>query len=359
MTFSSLELCSLRTTDQKLEKLFSLCLRTLSASEREGLFDGTGKKWQDMYSLVIGGYAHMLYTADTRRRIRTLSAISAVFPDADPALILFYPEMLNTYYLYTERAGDISTLIQPAADALLKMQEKYGDGDGLLERCAVSELPFCYGEENAILNAAFVGAILTLYRLSRITQTEVSLPFSRRSLLDAFHARYFDQKKRLYHLSSLSSETPAEAQTLPLYYGFPHEDGQTEMADCIARSPLSDSVGFTYFMVRALGQVEQYDDELSLLLTSDPSSYLGMLYAHCETAGDAWRVSQIRHPVYPGAVGPLIILLLDTFGVDASALFKGISSSTPNVPPILQYELTLPFERGITTFSSDEIDRLV
>ena len=81
-------------------------------------------------------------------------------------------------------------------------------------------------------------------------------------------------------------------------------------------------VQFAYFVLKALGKIGAYEDELRLLLNESEHSWVNMLREGATTCFEAWGKDQKWNCslCHPWACAPIIIIVEDILKIDPGTL---------------------------------------
>lgn len=338
--------CVLHSSDELMNQIFDICKNGVRYGSQENFVDCPSReKGQYLGDNTIIGHSHMLLSGDLRlyrkaieqfgRSSFVCGGLMAVVPGHFMQEIadfsLQWPMQVMTYYHYS---GDTAFLqeMYPYAEGLLQHFEKFEREDGLLEGVTDKwnlvdwpqglrdnydfELtkPIGPGCHN-VINALYIGCVSSVNEIRQLLGVafENRLPKLKKSFLAAF----YDKEKGLFTDSEQSTHHALHANVLPLLLHIAPEESVSAIVDKIRTKRFACGVYFSYFVMKALAEVAEYELIYDLLSSDDEHSWGNMLKEGATTCFEAWGKDQKWNTslCHPWASGPVPVLIEDIIGL--------------------------------------------
>ena len=337
-----------------LEDIFHLCKHTLKVGTQEGILDCIQReKGQYLGDFTVSGLSYLYLTGDThfyRKVLLDFAATSrinkgllAVAPGSLRQEIadfsLQYPLQVMNYYKYTGDGETVKALL-PVIDGILEHFGAFERPDGLLQGVTDKwnlvdwpdnlrddydcQLPLSTGPDIAhnVLNAFYVGA----YKVTEELKAAVGMEFTSRfeTLKQSFQAAFFDESTGLFKDTEESKHHSLHSNAVAAYYGLAPESSRSKIAEHIRAKGLCCGVQMSYFVLKALGILGDYEGERQLLLNETDHSWANMLREGATTTFEAWGKDQKFNTslCHPWATAPIIII-----AEDLEKIINGVSYS--------------------------------
>ena len=157
-------------------------------------------------------------------------------------------------------------------------------------------------------------------------QTILGLPVSDRSekRVKSFLDKFYDEEKKCFCDTPDKSHSALHSNVIPAFYGFAPEESKPVIREMIKQKGLSCGTQFSYFVLKALGQVGTLEDQLQLLTNESEHSWVNMLREGATTTYEAWGKDQKSNTSFchPWGCSPVIVLIEDILKVDPSEFGK-------------------------------------
>ncbi|MCC8130584.1 MAG: family 78 glycoside hydrolase catalytic domain [Ruminococcus sp.] len=334
------EKIALTSDIEHLEDIWKICRNALKIGTQEGFLDcPTREKGQYLGDFTVSGLAYLYLTGDAEIYRKTLfdfadsarvcPGLLAVAPSSYMQEIadfsLQYPLQILNYFNYT---GDIETVRQllPTVRGVLDFFRDFERYDGLLEGEIgkwnlvdwPSNLRDGYTLPNEregfipchnVLNAFYIGAMQTENELSEILGEPIRHDISGHK--SAYISTFYNPKTALFCDLEDKSHSSLHSNALPAFFGILPEGNC--IADFIKEKGLACGVQFSYFTLKALANLGEYEAELSLITNETDHSWVNMLCEGATTCFEAWGKSQKWNTslCHPWASSPIIAIVED------------------------------------------------
>ena len=355
--------CVLKTNDPVLSQVFDLCKRTVQYGCQETYVDcPTREKGQYLGDLTITSASHLWLTGDGRLLRKALEdfclsvffcpGMTAVAPGSLMQEIADYSLQFPIVALrYYEFSGDrdFLALCLKACRNIRSYFRRYRRPDGLLEQ--VSEkwnmvdwpenLRDGYGFPltrpaigpgvHNVINAFYIGFLIKMDEIEQILGcTRPQQKQEIRRLTDAFQNAFLDRKRGIYVDAELSpapqadsaSKNPApghaslHSNILPVYFGFYDRSCTETLTDFLLEKGMCSGVYMTWFQMKALCRLGQYDAVYHMITSTGENSWYNMIREGATTCFEAWGKNQKWNTslCHPWATGPISVLIEDFLG---------------------------------------------
>ena len=326
-----------------LQDIFELCKHTLKVGTQEGILDCIQReKGQYLGDFTVSGLAYLYATGDTQFYRKVLFDFAATAPISKGILAvapgslrqeiadfsLQYPLQVMNYYKYT---GDVDTVkaLLPVIEGILEHFSRFCRSDGLLQGVTDMwnlvdwpsnlrdnydcELPMNTGPDIAhnVLNAFYVGAHKITEELKIAAGVEFTPRFE--ELKKAYVEAFFDKTAGLFKDTEISNHHSLHSNVVAAYYGLAPDSSRKKIAEHIKSKGLCCGVQFSYFVLKALANLGDYEGELALLLNETDHSWANMLREGATTTFEAWGKDQKFNTslCHPWATAPVVIVAED------------------------------------------------
>lgn len=334
--------CVLKTDDDKLQKIFTLCKNTIKYSTQYSFIDcPTREKGQYLGDAFIAGHSHALLTGKTdmlEKAILDFAETSSVCPGlmavsscsfmqeiADYSLI--FGEMLLLAYSLNKNRKFLEKYYDTARGIILHF-EKFKRDDGLIA-CVNDKWNLVDWPENLrdgydfellnpikatgvhnVINAYYAGAVKTLNEIEDILGAEKSFDFEalKRSYIAAF-----SRENGLFADSEVSDHFSLHSNVFALYFDLVPSTAKGAVADYIVQKSFSCGVYVSYFLLKALCRAGRRDDAYKLIVNESERGWMNMLREGATTCFEAWGKEQ-KHNLslcHPWATSAVPIILED------------------------------------------------
>ncbi len=340
-------LSEFKCKNKLMEDIFNLCKHTLKVGTQEGILDCIQReKGQYLGDFTVSGLAYLYVTGDTQFYKKVLydfattarinKGLLAVAPGSLRQEIadfsLQYPLQVMNYYKYT---GDTETVrnLLPVIDGILEHFKKFERPDGMLRGvtdkwnlvdwpdnlrdnydCPLTQ-PIGEDIVHNVINAFYVGA----YKITEELKTAAGVDFAPKfeTLKAAYVNAFFDESAGLFKDTEVSSHHSLHSNTVAAYFGLNPENCREKIAKHIRKKGLCCGVQMSYFVLKALGILGDYEGELQLLLNEGEHSWANMLREGATTTLEAWGKDQKFNTSFchPWATAPIIIIAEDLDGL--------------------------------------------
>lgn len=334
---------TLETDIKHLKDIWKICINSLKYGAQESLLDcPTREKGTYLGDFTVSGLAHMYITNDTEFYKKTLFDFAAtskvckgLMGIANCSMMqeiadfsLQYPMQLLNYYKFT---GDLSTVkkLYPVASGVLEYFEQFKRNDGLLEnvndKWNLVDWPQnlrdnyeAYIDKNKdgidchnVLNAFYIASAMAVNELAKILGLKIIYDIE--SLKEAFINAFYNHKTNLFCDTEKLSHSSLHSNALPLCFGIATEQMYGYIKDFIVSKGLCCGVQFSYFVLKALGEIGAYEEQLELLVNESEHSWVNMIREGATTCFEAWGKAQKWNTslCHPWACAPIIILFED------------------------------------------------
>ncbi len=334
------EKIALESDIKYLPEIWQICRNALKIGTQEGFLDcPTREKGQYLGDFTVSGLAYLYLTGDAGMYRKTLfdfadsakicPGLMAVAPSGYMQEIadfsLQYPLQVLNYYKYT---GDIETVrkLLPTVRGVLDFFRRYERHDGLIEGemgkwNIVDWSPnfrdgYTLPNEREgfipchnVINAFYIGAMQTENDLAVIVGE------SPRHNVEPYKAAYinafYSPETGLFCDLEDKAHSALHSNALPAFFGI-LPDGN-HISDFIKEKGLSCGVQFSYFVLKALANLGEYETELSFLTNESDHSWINMLREGATICFEAWGRDQKWNTslCHPWASAPIIAIVED------------------------------------------------
>ena len=239
------------------------------------------------------------------------------------------------YYQYTKDLETVKELY-PVVCGVLEYFEQYEREDGLLlhvdEKWNLIDWPLNLrdgyelpgGEHDRmrpchnVVNAHYIGSVISLQKLQEILGIKESDKAER--LKASFLKAFYDEEKKIFYDTPERKHSALHSNVLPVFYGIAPEESWDTIREVIMEKGLRCGTQFSYFVLKALGKMGAYEDELKLMTNESIHSWVNMIKEGATTCFEAWGKEQKSNTslCHPWSCAPIIVLIEDILKVDPS-----------------------------------------
>lgn len=339
------EKCILTSNVKWAEDIWKLCVNTLKWSVQEGFLDCPSReKGQYLGDFTVSGLAYLYITGDSKMYRKTLfdfaettrvcKGLLSVAPGSLMQEIadfsLQYPMQVLQYYKYTK---DIKTLreLYPIVHGVVEYFEQYEREDGLIANVTdkwnlidwpdnlrddyeMSDKVTCHN----VLNAHYIGAIGNLQKIQKILNIDVEKQLEKQK--KAFLNAFYDKNRKIFYDTPESSHSALHSNVLPIFYEIAPKESWNTIKNIIMEKGLVCGTQFSYFVLKSLGKMSAYDEELKLLTNESQHSWVNMIKEGATTCFEAWGKEQKWNTslCHPWSCAPIIAFIEDILKEDPS-----------------------------------------
>ena len=340
-------MCTLRTNDEALARIFTLCKNTIHYGVQDGYLDcPTREKGQYLGDALIAARAQAWLSGSTQLLRKCIDQFAGTL-DFCPGLLavapgslmqeiadfsLLYGELLLLDYQFT---GDKEFLARyyPAVRKTAAYFHKYEAKDGLLEQVAEKwnlvdwpenlrdaydfalSRPIVAAGCHNVVNALYVGAVKTLNQIEQILGYASSLSWE--TLREAFLRRFYRPEKKLFADSDKGEHTALHSNIYPLYFGLAPEESRDTIRDLIMEKGLCCGVMLSYFLLKGLARNGYWEEMYQLLVNDTEHGWLQMLRDGATTCLEAWGKEQKWNTSFfhPWGTAPISVIIEEICGI--------------------------------------------
>ena len=369
-------LCTVKSSDKRLEAIFAICKQAVKCGTQEGYIDcPTREKGQYLGDAIVTANAQVWLTGSTemlRKCIRQFAQTSAICPGlmgvapgsfmqevADFSLL--WSQLLLLDYRFT---GDRSFLreMYPVAKGILEHFSKYQGEDGLLYQVAdkwnlvdwpenlrdnydftLSRPVVAPGCHN-VVNALFVGAAKTLGEIEAILGMKESMNWE--MLANAYIEAFYRKESGLLADSKTSNHSALHSNLYALYFGLLPREKEEKIADFLVEKGFCCGVFASYFMLKGLARVGRFDAVYQLLVNESEHGWMQMVREGASACFEAWGKDQKWNTslCHPWASAPISVLIECIAGIIPDPTQKDGLRHEPHVPKSLkELRIQVPF----------------
>lgn len=368
------EKCKFQSSSDLLNRIWEICKNGVKYGAQEVYVDCPSReKGQYLGDATVTTHSHLYLSGDLRLFKKCLEdfalstyicpGIMAVSPGSFMQEIadfsLQWPYQLLNYYM---QSGDIDFLreMYPIAEGIIGYFKNYQRPDGLLEN--VDEKwnlvdwpdnlrdnydfnltkPVSDGCHN-VINAFFCGAVSTLNEIRKILGIKYVDEFQ--ALKEAFIKAFYNTDFKLFCDSKVSSHASLHANMLPLFWELVPNEAEKSVVELIRRKKLNCGVYNSYFLLKGLAKVGEYELVYDLLTSEHEHSWANMLKEGATTCFEAWGKDQKWNTslCHAWASAPISVIIEDVMGIKpAKPGWKEISFN-PNLPESIKH-ISIEFE---------------
>ena len=372
-------LCTVRSSDKRLEEIFCICKNAVKLGTQEGYLDcPTREKGQYLGDAVVTSLSQVWLTGTVemlRKCIDQFAQTAEICPGlmavAPGALMqeiadfsLLWPKLLLTDYQFTGDKQFLAKYYQTARGVLNHFR-KYARDDGLLVTVAdkwnlvdwpenlrdgydfeLSRPTVAQGCHN-VVNALYIGAVGMVSRIGQILGKKDSYDFM--ELKKSYIQEFYCPEKQLFLDSGHSRHTSLHSNVYALYFGLCPAGSEGGIADFLVEKGLCCGTMLSFFYLKALARCGRYHDVYQTIVNDSKYGWMNMVREGASACFEAWGKEQKWNTslCHPWASAPIPVLIEDIAGFvpdpgrDRGFCFK------PHIPEeVRELSVTVPF-RGI------------
>jgi alpha-L-rhamnosidase len=380
------EKCKFQSSDELLNSIWKMCKNGVKYGSQEVYVDCPSReKGQYLGDATVTTHSHLYLSGDLSLFKKCLKdfalstyicpGVMAVAPGsfmqeiADFSLQWSY-QLLNYY----KHSGDIEFLreMYPIAEGITTYFKKYQRADGLVQNVKEKwnlvdwpdnlrdkydfnlSLPVSDGCHN-VINAFFCGAVKTVNKIRDILGIEYNDEFS--SLRDSYIKAFYNNDVKLFNDSTVSSHNSLHSNMLPLFWGLVPKEAEKSVVELIRKKRLNCGVYNSYFLLKGLANVGEYELIYDLITSQDEHSWANMLKDGATTCFEAWGKDQKWNTslCHPWASSPISVIIEDIIGLKPAREGWEEILFTPHIPKSLQ-SIAVAFETIKGTVSMEYKD---
>ena len=340
------EIRHVSTTLPHLENIWTICSNAVRISSQGALLDCPSRE-KGMYlgDFTVSGLSHLYLTDDSKYYKKILrdfantchickgmmAVANSSFMQEIADFSLQYPLQILNYFGYTKDYETVKELL-PVTKEIIGHFEIYARADGLIDNfkdkwnlvdwpmnlrdgydatiLPQEEILDCHN----VLNAFYIGAKDTVNALCAIVgEKEI---YNTKPLKEAFINAFYNPDSGLFCDSEKKTHSSLHSNALPLYWEIAPEHMRTNLKNFILKKGLCCGVQFSYFVLKGLGKMGAYKEELELIVNESEHSWVNMLREGATTCFEAWGKDQKWNTslCHPWASAPIIALCEDLDG---------------------------------------------
>lgn len=366
--------CVFQSSNPLLNDIWEICKNGVKFGAQEVFVDcPTREKGQYLGDATVTASSHVYLSGDLRlykKCLQDFAASANICPGlmtcAPGSLMqeiadfsLQFPLQLMNYY---KHSGDLAFLKEmlPVAEGLIHYFKKYQREDGLLvhvsEKWNLVDWPENLRDNydfdlsvgsgagcHNVLNAFFCGAVKTLDEmrecLGLASENEYDM------LKEAYIRAFYRVDANLFVDSVVSSHSALHSNALPLFFGLVPEEAIPQVVALIKEKRLACGVYFSYFVLKGLSNVGEYELVYDLITSMDEHGWANMLREGATACFEAWGKEQKWNTslCHPWASAPISVFIEDIAGIRPATPGWGERSFQPHIPDSLT-ELVIEFQ---------------
>lgn len=357
--------CKFESSDPLLNEVWRICRNGVKYGTQEAYLDcPTREKGQYIGDCTVTGHSHIYISGDLRLYKKALidfantrnicPGLMAVAPGGKMQEIADYslqwPLQLLTYY---KQSGDIKFLkeMYPVADGIIKYFEKYQRDDGLIENVKEkwnlvdwpqnlrdgydfdlsSSTSVGDGCHN-VINAFYCGAVKIVNEIREILGIEYNDSFPQ--LKESFFKAFYNKEANLFADSTVTKHTALHSNIIPLFFGLVPEEMYGSVVELVKKKGMHCGVYITYFLLKGLASIGEYELVYKLLTSEDEYSWLNMVREGGTTCFEAWGKEHKWNTslCHPWASSPISVIIEDIAGLKPAKPGWEEIQFTPHIP---------------------------
>jgi hypothetical protein len=360
--------CIFHSSNPLLNAIWGICKNSIKYGAQEVFVDcPTREKGQYLGDATVTTHAHLYLAGDLSLFKKTLQnfaassficpGLMAVAPGSFMQEIadfsLQWPLQLLNYY---HQSGDLAFLeeMYPIADGILQYFKKFQRTDGLLENVKekwnLVDWPQNYRDEydfdlsevvgegcHNVINAFYIGAVKKVNEIKRILGDKNF--YDIRRLEKAYQKAFYREDLKLLVDSTVSGHTSLHSNMLALFFELAPEAAKSSIVALIKDKKLNCGVYNTYFLLKGLANVGEYELVYELITSEDIHSWGNMLKEGATTCFEAWGKDQKWNTslCHPWASSPIPVIIEDILGLKPFRPGWEEISFSPHIPAALEH----------------------
>ena len=371
------EVCQLNSSSDILNRVWNLCKNGVKYGSQEGFMDCPSReKGQYLGDATVTGHSHIYISGDVKLYKKAIEEFAlstfispgmmAVAPGGLMQEIADYsmqwPMQLLNYYNHSADKNFLRKMY-PIAEKVLEYYQKYQREDGLLEEVSGWNLvdwpknlrdgydfelskPIGPGCHN-VINAFYCGMIKSINEIRDILNIEYTDDFQ--ELETSFLKVFYNKKEKLFIDAEGSTHSALHSNVLPLFFGLAPTEAKNTIVDLIREKRLSCGVYFSYFLMKALAKVQEYQLIFDIITSESEHSWGNMLKEGATTCFEAWGKDQKANTslCHAWASAPIPVLIEDIIGLKPAKPGWEEISFSPQIPEGMdEFELKIQVKTG-------------
>jgi len=369
--------CRFLTSNLLLNNIWNICKNGVKYGSQEVYVDCPSReKGQYLGDATVTSHSQLILSGDLRLFKKMLQdfalsthvckGIMAVAPGSFMQEIadfsLQWPLQLYNYYMHS---GDLDFLKEmlPIAEGIIQYFKKYQREDGLLENVKEKwnlvdwpqnlrddydfDLSVVVGDGcHNVINAFYCGAVKVVNDIKGILGLDFEDEFPK--LKEAFQKAFYRKELKLFVDSTVSSHASLHSNIIALFYGLTQEEAKKTTVELIKQKGMNCGVYNTYFLLKGLAGIEEYELVYKLITSEDEHSWGNMLKEGATTCFEAWGKEQKWNTslCHPWASAPIPVLTEDIIGLKPSKPGWEEIVFCPHIPKGLDIELEIETIKG-------------
>lgn len=329
-----------------LNSIWEICKNSVKYASQESILDCVSReKGAYLGDFLISGLSHFYLTGDkdyfkknlydyahsarVSKSLMSVANASHMQEFADYSLV--FPLQVQNYLTLTGDCHAVADLF-PVLEGILEEFKVYERDDGLLDNVIDKQnlvdwplnLRDGYDAKidrnleridcHNVLNAFYIGAYKAVEEISK----KLDIAFEKRSdyLVESYIKAFYNPQTGLFCDTQTSTHSSLHSNALPLFFSIARPEMQDTIKDFIMKKGLSCGVYMAYFVLKGLGRIGAYEDELELLINESEHSWVNMLREGATTCFEAWGKEQKWNTslCHPWASAPIIVICEDLSG---------------------------------------------
>ncbi len=338
--------CTLTCEDRALESVFSLCKNGVKYGTQEVYVDcPTREKGQYAGDMTVTSGAQLWLTGDISMlekgildHVRSanickglMAVLSGSFMQEIADYSLQFPLLLERHYQFAKDREFLSSMI-PVAEGMFAHFERYAREDGLLDGVRDKWNLVDWPEEarddydfplpkpvgpgtHNVLNAFYVGSVLTLERLKDVLG--IVHDDKGKRLVEAFNRAFFRPAIGRYVDTEQSAHSSLHANMLAPFFGFVPAGYEKSVGDFLVAKGMACGVYMSYFLMRGLCRLGYYEAVYDLITSTGENSWYNMIQDGATTCMEAWGKDKKDNTSFchPWSSAPITVLIEDLLSV--------------------------------------------
>ena len=369
--------CQFDSSNTILNKVWEICKNGVKYGSQDGFLDCPSReKGQYLGDATVTGHSHIYLSGDLRlykKGIKDFALSTFISPGMMAVAPGSYMQEIADYSMqwpmqllnYYQHSGDKEFLMEmyPVAEKLLEYYQQYQREDGLLEE--VKEWNLVDWPENLrdgydfeltklvgsgchnVINAFYCGMVKAINDIRDILEIEYVDIFQ--ELKSSFINVFYTDRRKLFIDAENSTHSALHSNILPLFFNLAPKEAENIIVDLIKKKGLSCGVYMSYFVLKALAEVEEYQLIFDLITSDDEHSWGNMVNEGATTCFEAWGKDQKWNTslCHAWASAPISVLIEDIIGLKPAKPGWEEINFSPQIPKeIDEMELIVHVKTG-------------
>lgn len=389
---------SFESSDTRLNGIWEICRQAVKVGTQDSYLDcPTREKGAYLGDAVVTGLAHLHLTGDSRIMKKVLSdfAASAVYCPGLKAVApgafmqdiadysLMWIPLLREYYMWTGDIGFVKEML-PVARGVVDYFRKHVGQEGLIAdftaKPVMADWPGNLRDEyddlglmGSVSKQKGMNTLLNIYYVITLDAASFLMAAAgEKGESESLSANAESVRKAILKNMSrggvladtaVSSHTALHPNALALFCGLEPEEGWNGIVELVRQKRLKCGVFFSYFLLRGLYNIGEFDLAYDLMTCDDERSWMTMIKAGGTTCMEAWGPEQKWNTslCHPWAAAPVIMTASELFGLRPLEPGWGKIALYPQIPRGLErasMHMTVPQGRVSASFvqKGDELE---